>query len=194
VYVNDYFGRDAEDAPPDARAEKPGGGRAVLRTLEDAGARVSRLRAGDRIDLDERTRVEVLWPPGGLEGKWTANDTSLVLRVTCDGQRVLLTGDIDVAAEAALLAGRQDLRADVLVLPHHGSWKATLPAFFAAVAPRVVLVSNRRDPQVPVSADEELREFAGRLKIPDHYYSTSQKGWIGVSFGREGISVRTMRE
>lgn len=68
------------------------------------------------------------------------NDSSVVLRAAVPAGTVLLPGDAVLSAQADLLAGGADLRADVLKMPHHGS-RFSSPAFLAAVAPRAVLVS-----------------------------------------------------
>jgi competence protein ComEC len=51
----------------------------------------------------------------------TVNNTSVVLRATTSAGRVLLTGDVELDAQADLLANRTDLHAEVLKVPHHGS-------------------------------------------------------------------------
>jgi ComEC/Rec2-related protein len=105
------------------------------------------LRAGDRRRIGDVT-VEVLWSPDETGLKLRDNDTSLVQRLTIVGRRILLTGDIEKTALQELVrrhaAGELDLRADVLVAPHHGSVvpKATAD-FYTAVSPAVVLVSTR---------------------------------------------------
>jgi competence protein ComEC len=53
---------------------------------------------------------------------------------------MLLTGDVELAAQADLLADGTDLRAEVLKVPHHGS-RFSLPAFVNAIAPRIAMVS-----------------------------------------------------
>jgi competence protein ComEC len=68
------------------------------------------------------------------------NNTSVVVRADTAAGRVLLTGDVELAAQADLLAAGADLRADTLKMPHHGS-RYVLPEFVAAVSPRVALVS-----------------------------------------------------
>lgn len=68
------------------------------------------------------------------------NNSSVVLRAGTAAGRVLLTGDVELAAQADLLADVGDLRAEVLKVPHHGS-RYSLPEFLAAVAPRAALVS-----------------------------------------------------
>ncbi|MGB5324041.1 MAG: DNA internalization-related competence protein ComEC/Rec2 [Pseudomonadales bacterium] len=58
--------------------------------------------------------------------------------------RSLLTGDIEWASEMAMLAHsetRQQLPADVLMVPHHGSKTSSSESFLDTVAPRVALVS-----------------------------------------------------
>jgi competence protein ComEC len=72
-----------------------------------------------------------------------ANERSCVLRVASGTQAMLLTGDIERRTEAALVAiARQGegLRADVLLVPHHGSRTSSSAAFVAAVAPRWAVV------------------------------------------------------
>jgi competence protein ComEC len=68
------------------------------------------------------------------------NNTSVVLRAATPAGRVLLTGDVELDAQADLLATRIDLRADVLKVPHHGS-RYNAEEFLAAVRPRVAIVS-----------------------------------------------------
>lgn len=78
--------------------------------------------------------------------RWAAaengNQSSCVLQVEASGERLLLTGDIDRRAERALLDSGLDLRADWLLVPHHGSRSSSSPAFLRAVAPRAALISR----------------------------------------------------
>jgi competence protein ComEC len=70
--------------------------------------------------------------------KLKSNDLSCVLRVAGPAGSVLLTGDIEARSEAELLARDASvLRADLLVVPHHGSKTSSTPPFVAAVAPRI---------------------------------------------------------
>jgi len=70
----------------------------------------------------------------------SVNNTSVVIRATTSVGRVLLTGDVELDAQADLLASNDDLRADVLKVPHHGS-RFNDEQFLAAVRPRVAIVS-----------------------------------------------------
>lgn len=76
------------------------------------------------------------------------NNASCVLRITAgNGQRILLPGDIEAGAEYALLGrDRPQLRADILVAPHHGSHTSSTAGFITAVGPdSVIFPAGRRN-------------------------------------------------
>jgi competence protein ComEC len=105
-----------------------------------ANAERTVLVPGDRRTVGPAT-IEVLAPaPERATAYAEPNDLSLVVRVVHRGIRVLLTGDLSAAAQARILAGGTDLRADVLKVPHHGSADAD-PGFLSATGARVALVS-----------------------------------------------------
>lgn len=87
----------------------------------------------------------VLHPRGDYRG--SDNDRSCVVQIIARGGRILLPGDIENAAETALVrAFREHLRADVLIAPHHGSSTSSSPGFLAAVAPRfAIFAAGRRN-------------------------------------------------
>ena len=66
------------------------------------------------------------------------NNSSIVLRLTTHGIRVLFAGDLEGDAQRSLLERGLDLTADVLKVPHHGSRKQD-PDFLDAVHARVAL-------------------------------------------------------
>ena len=70
------------------------------------------------------------------------NDRSCVLRVVAAGGSVLLTADIERGAEAQVLerAPAQRWRADVLLVPHHGSATSSSDGFLAQIRPRIAVV------------------------------------------------------
>jgi competence protein ComEC len=117
----------------------------VRRLTAGAGVPLVGLETGQRLRWPGLS-IEVLGPrrppePVGEQAAGTpVNNASLVLRADTAAGRLLLTGDIELAAQAELLGSGVDLRADILKVPHHGS-RYSSPEFLAAVRPRVALVS-----------------------------------------------------
>ncbi|MGW6424122.1 ComEC/Rec2 family competence protein [Nocardia sp. NPDC055053] len=72
-----------------------------------------------------------------------ANDRSLVLKARTAVGTILFTGDIETAAQSRVLRDN-DVRADILKVPHHGS-RTTTPEFLRAVRPRLALISAGTD-------------------------------------------------
>lgn len=84
---------------------------------------------------------EVRAPRRILDG--SPNDASVVLLVETAGIRLLLTGDVEPVAQAAL--AREAIgEVDVLKVPHHGS-RHQEPAWLSSLHPRVALVSVGED-------------------------------------------------
>jgi competence protein ComEC len=81
--------------------------------------------------------------PAPYETASKDNNLSMVLRIDEPPQSVLFTGDIEAAAERALLARTPPamLAATVLKAPHHGSHTSSSGAFVAAVRPQVAVIS-----------------------------------------------------
>ncbi len=119
------------------------------------GHQSARLAAGHRVALDDGIMLETLAPPGGsfpsggffpTGVRATANNASLVLRLTYGEVSFLLTGDIEADAERYLVAAHGSaLQSDVLKVAHHGSRTSTTPAFLRAVNPQSAVISAGRD-------------------------------------------------
>jgi competence protein ComEC len=128
--------------------------------------------------------IEVLWPPAmGWRSNGDPNEESLVLSVSWSGRRILLCGDIGPEAQSALISST-NLKADVLVLPHHGKLEPTTPAFLRAVNPKVCIRSSgRHDADQP----EGIRSvMAGRV-----YFNTADVGAVRIDLFPGGIRAYT---
>lgn len=88
----------------------------------------------------------VLWPVQAQYSSARTNASSCVLQVrAASGATALLTGDMGQAQESALLQLAQapdELRADVLLLAHHGSKSSSSAPWLQAVQPQVALVQS----------------------------------------------------
>lgn len=71
------------------------------------------------------------------------NNRSCVLKVSGHNLSVLIPGDIESRAESSLVRQfGQQLKADVLLVPHHGSLTSSSAVFLNHVKPAVVIVSS----------------------------------------------------
>lgn len=100
---------------------------------------------GLTLDLGPGVHAEFLWPeqPFILDtGEPDSNENSAVLQISFGEVTFLLTGDIEQEAERLLveLYSNDELQADVLVVPHHGSRTSSSAAFLDAVNPSVAVI------------------------------------------------------
>ena len=108
------------------------------------------------------------------------NQASCVLLVEANGERLLLTGDIDSHAERALLESGFEVRADWLLVPHHGSRSSSSSAFVQAVAPRAVLLSRGHLNTFGHPHAEVLERYAA---LPARLYDNVELGAVRIQLG-----------
>ncbi len=113
--------------------------RAVNETAENQGVPVVQFRPGDVVRAGAAT-LTVLGPDREFHGTDSdPNNDSLVIMADVAGTRILLTGDIEIEAQQALLNAGVDLDAEVLKVPHHGS-ADLLVRFVEKVSPTAAVI------------------------------------------------------
>ncbi len=108
------------------------------------------------------------------------NNKSCVLRVSNEHHRLLLTGDIEKEAEISLLKQSGDqLKADVMLIPHHGSKTSSQQVFIDAVQPQLALAGT----------GYRNRFYFPKKRIVERYYKknikvlhTANEGAISLYF------------
>ncbi|GHU77757.1 ComE operon protein 3 [Clostridia bacterium] len=150
----------------------------VLEIARGKGIPVTALSRGDSVDIGGLA-FDVLWPPGGYNVK-EANETSLVLRSTLNGQTILWTGDI---GKMEPLSG---VRCDILVVGHHGSQYSTSAMFLEHSRPMVGIISasgtNRYLPHPSTLA--RLDEAGVSV------WQTDQSGAVTLFINRDTLTVK----
>ncbi len=127
---------------------KPGKSKYYKKLLKEAQQRnipVVFRRRGQQLYVGNKCRVYILHPierflKGGFSGR-EVNNSSLVLKIIYGQSTFLLTGDLEMSAEEALVSYDGLLKAQVLKVGHHGSVTSTSQHFLDLVRPRYALVS-----------------------------------------------------
>jgi competence protein ComEC len=162
--------------------------RAALLSSLEASHELQALRPSQRCTAGQRWQwdgvdFEVLHPEAADYDKaGKPNAMSCVLRVSNGRRTALLAGDIEQAQEARLASGEERaggerpgaevapdvvrtgslLRADLLLVPHHGSKTSSTEAFLEAVQPSVALVQAGYRNRFGHPAPAVLERYRGR--------------------------------
>lgn len=96
-------------------------------------------REGDEWRWGE-TQFRILHPPN--EWQSNSNNRSCVVQIVHPAGTILLSGDIEAATERRLIAEYGDnLRSELLLVPHHGSSSSSSRRFLARVRPQTAVFS-----------------------------------------------------
>jgi competence protein ComEC len=178
-------------------ADHAGGARAVA-----GGLPVQRVVSGDPLALPGELHAQACesgrqWTWDGVRfqlWQWPSardsNQQSCVLQIEANGERLLLTGDIDTPAERALLDSPLAVATDWLQAPHHGSRSSSSTALLNGLQPKAVLISRGQGnafghPHPTVLARYQKRGLA--------IYDSALQGAIHLQLGRFE-SPRSMRQ
>lgn len=157
----------------------------VERTAAKAGVRVIGAGQGEQ-RRSGPVSWQVLWPPADTTGAAGEgpNDASVVLLVRTAGLSLLLAGDLEPAAQRALVRGPGGVpRVDVLKVAHHGSAYQE-PELLRRAAPRLALISVGSDNSYGHPAPRTVRALnrAGALVLrTDRHGSIAVTGGTGPS-------------
>ena len=129
-----------------------------------------------------------------LEGKTAVkpNAKSCVLRVTASGHAMLLAGDIERPQELELLArsAPDALRADVLLVPHHGSMTSSSERFLDAVRPDIAVVQSGYRNRFGHPRAEVLARYTARGAA---ILRNDSGGAITITFDERGVHGEAYR-
>ncbi|VVS93388.1 DNA internalization-related competence protein ComEC/Rec2 [Desulfoluna spongiiphila] len=127
--------------------------------------------------------------PKGFTGDGSVNNNSLVLRLAYGDHRFLLTGDIMEKAEDRLLADAGDaLKANVMVVPHHGSRSSSTRAFLARVTPSIGVISAGQTNRYGLPHTEVMERY---LRAGCALYRTDLHGAVTIESNGVSLSVST---
>ena len=117
------------------------------------------------IDMTSDVRLNLLHPIDEASTNLlddNKNDDSLVLKLSYGEMDILFTGDIETNAETRLIVSRQDLRSEVLKVPHHGSRSSSSAMFLDTVQPRYAIFSLGKDNRYQLPHSEVVARYRER--------------------------------
>jgi len=115
------------------------------------------------------------------------NNHSLVIRIQDRGFSLLLAGDAQKEAEAALLASGRLSPVDLLKVPHHGSDTSSTEAFVKQVRPRFALIQAGRKNRFGFPKPEVLARYQA---IGAKIYGSYQNGETEFDWDGARLEIR----
>ncbi len=134
---------------------------------------------------------EFLYPPPGLP--YRGNQSSCVLRISGYGRTILSPGDLEQVGEWVLTRRvPEQLAADVLLAPHHGSALSSTPAFMDLVRPQWVLVSSGYGNRFGFPRASAVRRWR---EVGADYLDTGRDGQLRLRIDAQGgLLIDALRE
>jgi competence protein ComEC len=118
------------------------------------------------------------------------NNNSVVMKVTYKKASFLFTGDIEKEAERQLVNSGKDIRANVIKVPHHGSYSSSSNPFINAVQPDIAIISVGYRNYYNHPSNHVIRRYKS---LGTSIYRTDYQGAVTIiTDGRYGW-IRTMK-
>ncbi len=159
-------------------------GQEILSLLNKRRIPVAVVSSGELLSGFEPAVVKILHPLPWYPGVTTSNDNSCVLKIEYLGHSVLLCADIQVQGIAALTANSKELKADVLQIPHHGSFASNLDVLLNAVQPLYAFINTSEG----VVSDKTIASLQSRHIT---VLQTHREGAITFTVDSRGITPTT---
>ena len=139
------------------------------------GAETLTPHAGDRFSFSE-LEIEVLFtcdelPDHSQMPLLGINDSSMIMRIYCEGQSILILGDVMESANKVLMERLGNkLKSDVCQVAHHGS-RASTAAFYDLIDPEILLwpCGDRAGFLRNVDVIGTDRHLIDEMRVRDHY-------------------------
>lgn len=133
--------------------------------------------------------LRMLWPDEQAcnNPEFSDNDKSQVVVIEYAGRKILLCADIQQFAQNRILQAHPQLRADVMVAPHHGSANSLSEDFLQQIDPAIIICSCGR---------RQYEEYVfGSDAATARCYYTARDGAVIVSVDNKGqIEANTARK
>ncbi|MGB2864221.1 MAG: DNA internalization-related competence protein ComEC/Rec2 [Sedimentisphaerales bacterium] len=152
--------------------------------LIEKGLEIKRLET--ELNLSAGASMKMLWPDEQLYNNedLSDNDRSQVSLIEFAGIKILLCSDIEEFAQRELLRLHPDLKADVVVVPHHGSATTLDVEFLKHLDADVLICSCSRRQYERMGRDMESGRY---VPAETRSLCTSEDGAITVIVEKDGM-------
>jgi competence protein ComEC len=176
VYANDAFLTDMETDLCDTAG--------TLKTaLSNEGLEIQRL--DKYLNFGSSAHIKILWPSKQIcrDEELSDNDKSVVSLIEFAGAKILLCSDIEKFAQQELLQLSPNLKADIVVVPHHGLAKTLEFAFLESFDANILICSCGQNQYERISPTLQS-ETHDSNKTKSLY--TAKDGAITVCINKDG--------
>ncbi|ASS66991.2 MBL fold metallo-hydrolase [Paenibacillus sp. RUD330] len=157
----------------------------VLLAIQRKGLKITTAKAGLTLEWESNVTVKMIAPVNQYD---ETNEMSAVIHLSYGSTSFLLTGDAEAGSEKDMISSNANLRADVLMVGHHGSKSSTTQAFLNAVQPTYAVIQVGIDNKYGHPTSEVFQRLnAKKIKI---YRNDEQGNIIFTTNGKE-ITVKT---
>ncbi len=148
--------------------------------LIEKGLKIKRLDKD--LNLSSSANIKILWPIEQIlqNEELSDNEKSLVSLLEFAGTEILLCSDIEKFAQRELLWLYPDLKADVVVVPHHGSVNTLEDIFLEKLDADILICSCDR-------IQYERQKQIIKAKTSDRSFYTPKHGAVSVCISSDGV-------
>jgi competence protein ComEC len=132
IFANDDFLIDRENS---------GAPKFLNDYLNKSGFNIQNL---DKLQIKSPAGIKIIWPSKDAisNNQLSDNDRSAVIMLEYAGVKILLCSDIEKLSQQKILETYPDLKADVVIAPHHGSVSTADPNFIEKLKPQILIYSS----------------------------------------------------
>lgn len=160
--------------------------RTFFKYVAKKGFNTQTIGFGAEIDFGDGCRGKFLSPSKKYEEE---NDNSLVLKITYGSASVLLAADAQTTAERDMIDGRENLKAAVLQVGHHGSKTSSSQEFINSVSPQIAIISCKSGGRLKYPAEEVKKRLE---KACDKVFVTGVNGAVRVVCTKDRIKAESV--
>ena len=165
----------------------------IKKLAKEKDIKILDIKIGDKFVFDEKTFMEILYVYDGINtpvGKTDINDMSFISMLNDYKNKFLFTGDLNKKLGRYLAKNANNIEADILKVPHHGTEGLAPNSFFNKV--------NAKDFIVPTSKGIWHKDWERSKRVRDYVrdnninaYVNGIHGHIEVISNRNGYKIIT---